>query len=275
MVEGAQRSPIISLITDFGYRDHYVATMKAVILSICPHATIVDITHGVPKYDVKAGAYALKAAYKFFPRGTIHVAVVDPGVGTSRRGIAVKTRNYVFIGPDNGVLSLAALDDGVEEVRVIENSSLVLPSISHTFHGRDVFAPVAAHLARGVPFGAVGPLAREGMLVPEFAEPKVEGRTLVCEVLLIDDFGNVILNARREHLSQVGAKYGERCKVVFRGLEIETTLLPSYGYTGEGETLLLVNSENHLELAVNRGSAAQVFGLKSGDRVVVSFYQPS
>jgi S-adenosylmethionine hydrolase len=266
-----KRSPIVTLITDFGYRDHYVAAMKAVILSICPQATIVDVTHGVPKYDLRAGAYVLKAAYRFFPRGTVHVAVIDPGVGTERRGIAVKSRNYVFIGPDNGVLSLAALEDGVEEVRVIENRLLTLPSISHTFHGRDVFAPVAAHLARGVPFGVVGPLAQEGLFVPKFAEPKIEGRTLTCEVVYIDDFGNVVLNARLKHLSQVGANYGDRCKVQIREIEIEIRFLPSYGYVGEGEPLLLVNSEEHLELAVNRGNAAQFFGLKSGDKVIVSF----
>lgn len=266
-----KRSPVITLTTDFGYRDHYVATMKAVILSICPQAAIVDVSHGVPKYDLRAGAYVLKAAYKFFPRGTVHVAVVDPGVGTERRGIAAKTKNYVFIGPDNGVLSLAALEDGVEEVRVIKNRLLTLPSISPTFHGRDVFAPVAAHLARGIPFGVLGPLAREGMFVPEFAEPTVEGRTLACEVVYIDDFGNVILNAGRKHLYQVGANYGDRCKVQIRGFEIEMRLLPSYGHVGEREPLLLVNSEEHLELAVNKGNAAQFFDLKSGDKVIVSF----
>jgi len=266
-----KRSPIITLTTDFGYKDHYVAAMKAVILSICPQASIVDITHGVPKYDLRAGAYVLKAAHRFFPRGTVHVAVVDPGVGTERRGIAVKTTNHVFIGPDNGVLSLAALDDGVEEVRVIENRMLTLPSVSHTFHGRDIFAPVAAHLARGIPFSVVGPLAREGMFVPEFVEPKVEGRTLECEVVYIDDFGNVILNAERKHLSLLGANYGDRCKVQIKGFQIEMAFLPSYGYVSEGEPLLLINSEGHLELAVNRGNAARFFGLKSGDKVNVSF----
>jgi S-adenosylmethionine hydrolase len=265
------REPVITLLTDFGYRDHYAAAMKAVILSICPHARVVDITHGVPKFDVRAGAYLLKASYKYFPRHTIHVAVVDPGVGTERRGIVVKTRNYVFVGPDNGVLALAALEDGVEEVRVIENRALTLPRVSRTFHGRDVFAPVAAHLARGVPLAAVGPLVRDGFNVPEFAEPKVHGRALECEVIYIDDFGNVVLNAREEHLLQVGASYGATCSVLVRGRELAMRFLPSYGYAGEGEPLLLVNSEGHLELAVNRGSAAQAFQLKTGDKLIVRF----
>jgi len=271
MVFRVAREPVITLLTDFGYRDHYVAAMKAVILSICPRASIIDITHGVPKFDVRAAAYLLKAAYKYFPRYTIHVAVVDPGVGTERRGVVVKTRDYVFVGPDNGVLALAALEDGVEEVRVIENRSLTLPRVSYTFHGRDVFAPVAAHLARGIPLTVVGSLVRDGLKVPEFAEPKVGGRALECEVVYIDDFGNVVLNARREHLSQLGVSYGAHCRVLVRGQEIEARYLPSYGYAGEGEPLLLINSEEHLELAVNKGSAAQAFGLKNGDKVTIHF----
>ncbi len=265
------RHPVITLLSDFGYRDHYVAAMKAVILSICPRARIVDITHGVPKFDVRAGAYLLKAAYKYFPPHTIHVAVVDPGVGTERGGVVVKTRNYVFVGPDNGVLALAALEDGVEEVRVIENRSLTLPRVSYTFHGRDVFAPIAAHLARGVPLAAVGSLTRSGLSVPEFAEPKMSDRTLECEVIYIDDFGNVIFNARREHLSRLGISYGASCRVLIHGREVEARYLPSYGYAGEGEPLLLINSEEHLELAINRGSAARIFELKSGSKIIIHF----
>lgn len=266
-----EKVPIIALLTDFGYKDHYVSAMKAVILSICPRAIIVDISHGVPKFDVRAGSYVLKCAYKHFPRGTIHVAVVDPGVGTERRGVVVKTRNYLFVGPDNGLLALAALEDGIEEVRVIENRALTLPNVSTTFHGRDVFAPIAAHLARGIPLAAVGRLAREGLLVPAFAEPEVRGRTIRAEVLYIDDFGNVVLNARREHLSQVGASYGARCMVRMGAREYAVRFLPSYGFADELEPLLLINSEDHLELAVNRGSAASVFGLRTGDEVVVEF----
>jgi len=261
--------PIITLLTDFGYKDHYVAAMKGVILSIARDAVIVDISHGVPKFDVRAASYILKCAYKYFPRNTIHVAVVDPGVGTGRRGVVVRTRNYVFVGPDNGLLVLAAKEDGIEEVRAIENRRLMLHPISYTFHGRDVFSPVAAHLALGVPLSEVGPRV-ESLTEPEFTRPVVEQGVLKCEVLHIDDFGNVVLNATRSDLANAGLEYGETCRVLLsRGVAIEAPLLPSYGYTERGSPLLLVNSEGHLELAVNMDSAARRFGVQVGDAVVI------
>ncbi|MEM1523550.1 MAG: SAM-dependent chlorinase/fluorinase [Thermofilaceae archaeon] len=264
------KNPVITLLTDFGYRDHYVGSMKGVILSIAPHAAIVDISHCVPKFDVRAGAYLLKAAYKYFPQGTIHVAVVDPGVGTQRRSIVIKTSSYIFIGPDNGLLAPAALEDGVQEVRLIENPRLTRGKVSRTFHGRDIFAPVAAYLACGLPFEEVGPLIEDGLNIPSFAQPEIKAGYLACEVLYIDDFGNVVLNATASDVGRSGLTYGTRCKIELKGsVEIEAPLLPSYGYVVEGETLLLINSEDHLELAVNRGNAAVRYGLATGDRIVI------
>jgi len=264
---------IITLMTDFGYRDHYVAAMKAVILSIAPEAVVVDISHGIPKQDVRVAAYVLKCAYKYFPAGTIHVAVVDPGVGTARRAVAVKTKHYYFVGPDNGVLALAALEDGVEEVRLIQNPRLMREQLSFTFHGRDIFAPVAAHLARGCAFEEVGPPAG-GLVVPRFARPLVEPARLECEVLYIDDFGNVVLNATHDDVAAAGLGYGSRCRVVAKGgVTLEAPLVPAYGYVGEGEPLLLINSENQLELAVNKGSAAGALGLSIGDKVLISLLE--
>jgi len=268
-----KRRPLITLLTDFGYKDHYVAAMKGVILSICPEAQIVDIAHGVPKFDVRAAAYVLRGAYKYFPRGTIHVVVVDPGVGTERRAVAVKSRNYVFIGPDNGVLSLALAEDGVEEARVIENRDLMLPRVTHTFHGRDVFAPVAAHLAKGVPFSQVGRRI-EHLEEPSFAKPLVRGREMLCEALYIDDFGNVALNVDEKMLRGLGVSYGAMLAVELRGKEIALKLLPSYGHAPEGAPLLLINSEGFLEIAVNKGSAASIFGLSPGSKLRIRILSP-
>lgn len=263
------KRPVITLLTDFGYRDHFVSAMKGVILSIAPEAVIIDVTHGVPKYDVRTGAYVLKAAYKYFPPGTIHIAVVDPGVGTHRRSIAIRTRNYIFVGPDNGILALAALEDGIVEVRAIQNPRLTREQVSYTFHGRDVFAPVAAHLARGLPFDEVGPPVEDGLVVPSFARPKVEDGYLECEVLYIDDFGNVVLNATACDVKKAGLAYGALCRVKLKSTEVEAPFLPSYGFAAEGKALLLINSEDFLELAVNKGSAAATLGLAPGDRVTV------
>lgn len=264
------KKSVITLLTDFGYRDHYVAAMKGMILSIAPEVLIIDVSHGVPKYDVRAGSYLLKAAYKWFPRGTIHVAVVDPGVGTQRRGIAIKTNNYIFVGPDNGLLALAALEDGIIETRLIENPHLMRAQVSRTFHGRDVFAPVAAHLARNFPFERVGPPIKDGINIPPFAHSKIEAGYLACEVLYIDDFGNVVLNATASDVERAGLTFGTLYKVELRGSGIiETPFMPTYGYVEEGKALLLINSEGYLELAVNRGNAAASFRLVTGDQVSI------
>ncbi|MCS7105345.1 MAG: S-adenosyl-l-methionine hydroxide adenosyltransferase family protein [Thermofilaceae archaeon] len=262
--------PIITLLTDFGYRDHYVASMKGVILSIAPETIIVDISHGVPKQDILAAAYVLKSSYRYFPPGTIHVAVVDPGVGTNRRSIVLKTRNYVFVGPDNGVLALSAFEDGIEEARLIENRNLFRPDVSYTFHGRDIYAPVAAHIARGVPLSAVGPILEEEIHTPVFMEPQVRHGFMECKVFYVDDFGNVVLNATKRHLEAAGFKYGMSCSVTLKNQQtLAVRLLQSYGYSSEGEPLLLINSEGYLELAVNKGDAAKRFELAPNDSITV------
>lgn len=260
------KNPVITLLTDFGYKDHYVAVMKGVILSICPEANIVDITHNIPKFDVRAAAYVLRATIQYFPAGSIHIAVVDPGVGTSRKEIVIRTRNYILVGPDNGVLTLAAMRDDIKEIRVIENRKLTLPRTSSTFHGRDVFAPVAAHLARGVPLVEVGRAINE-IELPSFAKPLVKGKTIEGEVLYVDDFGNVVLNIEEELLREVGIGCDTLLRVVFGSTTLKLKLLPSYGYAKEEEPLLLINSEGFLELAVNKGNAVKIFGLQPGVKV--------
>ena len=152
---------LITLTTDFGTRDWFVGTMKGVILGIQPRARVVDITHEIGGGEVRAGAFALRASYSFFPQGTVHIAVVDPGVGSPRRALAVQTANYFFVGPDNGVLSFALMRERIKSIHALENEKYFLKPVSRTFHGRDIFAPVAAHLSRGVSIQTFGPRLKD------------------------------------------------------------------------------------------------------------------
>lgn len=259
---------VITLLTDFGYGDYYVAAMKAVILSISPNARIVDMSHCVPRWNTRVASYILGCCYKYFPQGTIHVVVVDPGVGTERRGIVVFSRRYVFVGPDNGVLIPPAKEDGIREVRVIENRNYMLEEVSYTFHGRDVFAPVAAHISRGIRASSIGRQITD-YIEPGYSEPKLEDGLIIGEVLNIDNFGNVATNVSRSLLLGLGLGYGSRFEVEMNGRVEMLRLLPSFAYTEQGRALLLINSCEKLELAVNMGSAASLFDAKVGDEVIL------
>src|SRR4029078_180609 len=189
--------PVVALLTDFGTRDHYAGTMKGVVLRICPDATLVDITHDVPPHDVLAGALELAAAYRYFPVGTIFVAVVDPGVGSTRRGIAADSGEYRFVAPDNGVLTLVFDDHAPKRVVAHTERRYARPTVSRTFEGRDRFAPAAAWLAKGVvgaPLGrAAGPIIRLDIPQPRIGPDRIDG-----EVLRVDRFGNLITNIDRK-----------------------------------------------------------------------------
>jgi S-adenosylmethionine hydrolase len=184
---------IITLTTDFGLKDPYAAEMKAAILSLCPNAAIVDITHQIEKFNTRIGVYVLASAAPYFPEGTIHVAVVDPGVGTRRRPILIQTQRGFFVGPDNGLLISAAEHQGIKRIHEITNPRLMLPKVSSTFHGRDVFAPAAAHLANGVHPTEFGREIRE-IARPEFTKVTRRKDMLIGEVLHVDNFGNIITN---------------------------------------------------------------------------------
>jgi len=255
------------LTTDFGLQDPYVGVMKGVILSINPEAVVVDLTHQVPRHDVRAAALLLWSSYRYFPEGSIHVAVVDPGVGSSRRAIAVRARRYLFIGPDNGSLMMAALDDGVVEVREIANPRFTLPKVSRTFHGRDVFAPTAARLSLGEPFEELGPRVDD----PVVMEPprwRREGGEVVGEVVYVDSFGNLVTSIPPGALEPWG--YGAELKVEVGGVKVRARLVRAYAEVGEGEPLLIPDSFDLIELAVNRGSAAERFSARPGVEVRVS-----
>lgn len=263
-------SGVITLLTDFGYDSYFVPSMKGVILSINPRAVIVDITHEIPPQNIAKAAFTLWASYKYFPRGTVHVVVVDPGVGTSRRPIAIKTRNYFFVGPDNGVLMMAAEDDGIVEVRVIENTKYMRPVVSYTFHGRDVFAPVAAHLSLGVDFSTVGSPVSDAVRL-SLTRPVVSKGFARASIIYIDHFGNAYTSVRSEDIKALGIDYGSELQVEFPriNLTLRVKFLRTYGYANLGEALALINSEGFLELAIRNGNFSGKFGVGEGDEVVI------
>lgn len=254
---------IVTLTTDFGLANAFVGTMKGVILARAPRATIVDLTHGVAPGDIRAGAFALLAGCRYFPNGTVHVAVVDPGVGGPRRAIAVRTRDYCFLGPDNGVLSWALARETVRSVRQIANARLWLQPVSRTFHGRDVFAPVAAHLARGGSFHRVGPELADYARLPWPAWRETGGK-VTGEVLVVDRFGNAITN-----IPEVGLPAGMFSGLVCVGRRRWCRLGTYYAAVPPGQAVALFGSSGFLEIAVNGGSAAARFGLRAGSRVTL------
>lgn len=257
-------SPVITLLTDFGTRDAYVGIMKGVILGINPDAHIVDLTHEVAAQQIQPAALILRSAVRVFPAGTIHVAVVDPGVGGSRRPILIETDAGWLIGPDNGVLSLAAATLGRRGVRAIENDALLRHPVSQTFHGRDVFAPAAAHLSRAVAPESFGPPLAS---IVELAIPAVRrsASTLAGEVIAVDHFGNLITNIDADAILSFPAQ------VVSVSIEDKRVAGPvrAYSAVSEGTALAIVGSWGMVEIAVRNGSAAQMFAAGPGTPVTV------
>jgi len=260
--------PVITLLTDFGLKDYYVASMKAVILSICPSATIVDISHDISNFDILEAAFTLCASYHYFPHGTVHVVVVDPGVGSSRKALVFKTRNYYFVGPDNGVLSLAAEMDNVIEVREIVNEKLMLHKISRTFHGRDVFAPVAAHIACGLSVKEVGPVVNEYVKLP-LQRPSKDGNICQGSILHIDKFGNVITNIPS---SFVGEDVRSIKLFLSDGRIYHMPLVDFYAAAPIGSLMAIHGSAGFLEISINQGNAASTLKVKRGEKIILELH---
>jgi hypothetical protein len=256
--------PVITLTTDFGTRDWFVGSMKGVILGLNPAAGIVDLTHEVPPGDIRSGAWALAAGCRDFPAGSIHVAVVDPGVGGARQAIAVRTARYRFIGPDNGLLALALRQEQVREVRRLTNQALFRLPLSRTFHGRDLFAPVAARLSAGLAFGRLGPPTKHYVEL-DFPEPRTARGVLEGAVVYLDRFGNALTNLSAQWLAgwELAA-----CRVWVRG-RVPCPFGESYGAVPEGKPVAVLGSTGRLEIALNRGSAAEALGIRVGDRVTI------
>jgi S-adenosylmethionine hydrolase len=260
---------IISLLSDFGHKDPYVAEMKAVILSINPQARIVDITHEIEKFNIRMGAYVLASATPYFPPNTIHVAVVDPDVGTKRRPIIAETNRSLYVGPDNGLLMLAAHKEHIKKVYHIDNPKYMLSQVSKTFHGRDIFAPAAAHLTEGMKPSDFGP-AIQDYIFPEFAKPHARNGELLGEVLHIDDFGNIVSNITLEDLEKMGFHEANSLLVTLGGKTLTIQFGSAYGEVPSSTPLALIGSSNFLEVAVNQGSASRIFKTKVGDTFRVS-----
>jgi S-adenosylmethionine hydrolase len=256
---------VITLTTDFGTRDWFAGTMKGVILRINPRAALVDLTHDIPAGDIRGAAFALAAACRFFPRGTIHVAVVDPGVGSARKAIAVQTPDCVFVGPDNGLLSLALAGQKIVAIRRLENEKFFLKPLSRTFHGRDIFAPVAGHLSRGVPLKQFG-LASKTFEKLVWPQPRRRGNRLEGEVIYLDRFGNAITNIADQLLA--GTKHLATCEVFGKHRRI-CPLKDFYQAVPTNKAVALFGSSGYLEIAVNGGSAAKTLGLELGTPVVL------
>jgi S-adenosylmethionine hydrolase len=261
--------PIVTVLTDFGASDVFVASMKGVILGINPLAHVVDLTHDIPAHNVRAAAYLLHSAARYFPSGTIHVAVVDPGVGSERRPLLVFSMEQYFIAPDNGLLSYVLATEFDAEIRELTNKQYFLGSIGSTFHGRDIFAPAAAWLSRGEPIESFGPQLET---IIRFDVPRAheDGGKLVGEVHHIDHFGNLITNISREDLvSFAGPDHLSRLHVAIRQTGIQA-LQRFYADAPSGKLAALLNSDGWLELFCNQGRAADLVRAVIGDRVEVS-----
>ena len=256
---------MITLTSDFGLKDPYVAEMKGVILTINPKATLIDITHDIEKFNIRMAAFMLASAAPYFPEGTVHLAVVDPGVGTQRRAILIQTKKGFFVGPDNGILILAAQSQGIEHVYQLTNPKFMLPKISSTFHGRDIFAPAAAHLEKGVQPIEFGPEINNP-INPEFAKVKRGNDSLIGEVMHIDGFGNIITNIN-EKLVQ---NYAKKVNVELPSISLKLTFGKAYAQAKPKEPIVLIGSHGFMEIALNQGSAAEKFHAKAGDKIAVT-----
>jgi len=260
----ANRVPIVTLLTDFGERDGFVGIVKGVLLGICPSARIVDLSHDVSAQDVMGGALVLASAVAHFPPGTVHLAVVDPGVGTARRPILIETERFVLVGPDNGLLSLAAERAAVRRVIHLDRAEHFLPSPSQTFHARDVFAPVAARCASGVAVTELGStidaFERLDLPQPRRLEDAIEG-----QVIHVDRFGNLICNIARDGVDGFLEK---ALSINMSGVQIPE-ISPHYSAVREGKPVALWNSWGRLEIAIRNGSAARLLRARNGDRVQV------
>jgi S-adenosyl-L-methionine hydrolase (adenosine-forming) len=258
--------PVIALLTDFGIRDHYVGTMKGVMLGICGEATLVDITHDVPPHDVLAGALELAAAFMYFPPGTIFLAVVDPGVGSSRPAVAVETAGFRFVAPDNGVLTAVLARHAPARAIELTESRYARPTISRTFEGRDRFAPAAAWLATGVDLAALGRPAGDLQRL-DIPQPHADADDIRGQVLRVDRFGNLITNIDRATFDRV---IGNGTADVRIGPHAVPAFVSTYAEAPSGGICALFGSSDHVEVAANGGSAAEALRVERGAPVHIT-----
>jgi S-adenosylmethionine hydrolase len=265
---------IITLLTDFGVEDAYVGTIKGVILTVNPSAKIVDITHQIDPQDLIEAAYVIKSSYRYFPKGTVHVIVVDPGVGSDRAIVALEMMGHIFLAPNNGVLTLIMDEGRIDSITQIENSHYFLEPLSKTFHGRDIFAPVGAHISKGVDLKEFGSaLDRNDLFRLSIRKPSISDKgELVGTIISVDRFGNCITNIDVNRLEKFYKTGSEKKPVIKIGEYKIKGLSKSYDGVGLKHPLAIIGSLGYLEIALNRGRASNHFRAGKGDtiRVILS-----
>ncbi len=262
---------VITLLTDFGTKDEYVGVMKGVILSVNPGARIVDISHAVDPQDLLQTAFLIDAAWPYFPEGTVHVLVVDPGVGSQRAIVAIRKSGHMFLAPDNGVLTCLLEANDMEKAVRIDNAAFFLDPVSGTFHGRDIFAPVAGHLSSGRAMRDVGTAIDPRYLVRlSIAKPKANRHNEICGMVLsVDRFGNLITNIHQNQVKPLLDASAEMAPEIRVGDKTIVGIHLSYHQAAAGEPVAIIGSRRYLEIAVNLGNAAEYFNARKGDSVHV------
>ncbi len=261
-----KRSGIVTLITDFGPKGEYSGALKGVILKINPRCQVIDITHQIAPHDIQEASFVLRNIFSYYPTGTVHVVVVDPGVGTKRRPIILKKAGSFFVGPDNGIFSSILSGKGRVEGYEITRQDFFLTPVSTTFHGRDIFAPVAGYLSRGKDPSLFGPRV-EDFIRTSWPQPLVKKQKLLGQVLWLDSFGNLITNISREDYERIIE--GGNLQIKGKGWKIQR-LHRTYGEGQPGEPLALFGSTGFLELTVNQGCARKILSLNPGDPVIIT-----
>jgi S-adenosylmethionine hydrolase len=262
------KNPVIALMTDFGEDDFFTASLKGVILKINPIARILDITHRIPSFDVKAAGFILCASFKYFPAQTIFVVIIDPGVGSKRRILLAKTKEYCFIAPDNGVLSLVLEEEEIEDLREIVEEKYFLPDLSRTFEGRDKMAPAAAWISKGVSCSDFGPEIKSYEKFKAM-KPQLKGNTIIGNILYEDKFGNLITNIPARMLEAPGEKTGRaRLILSIKGKKI-SSFVENYSQAKRGELLFLIGSVGMIEIAAREESASEKLKAGVGDEVSI------
>ncbi len=256
MMKGSK--PIVALLTDFGTRDGYVAAMKAVILKQCRDVLFVDISHEISPFSIESGAYVLKSVFDFFPENTIFIVVIDPGVGTSRKGLAIWANDKYLIGPDNGIFSWI-LSEHKYKAHILKNPELFSHTISSTFHGRDIFAYAAANIIKGKELNVFGP--ETNVIIADWTNPSILQKGYLARVIHVDNFGNIVTNIQKKQFSELFAN------VILQGKKLP--LVNTYGDVPEGSLCALWGSSNHLEISANQDNAAEILNISIGDNLVI------
>jgi S-adenosylmethionine hydrolase len=259
---------LMTFLSDFGVKNSYVSQMKGVALSIAD-AKIVDISHEITPHNICEGAFVLMTSIPYFPVGTVHVAIVDPGVGTQRKGIVIATRTQILVGPDNGLLIPAARNLGDFTVYEIANPKLTLSFVSNTFHGRDVFTPVAAHILNGLLFEQIGPIVKDFINL-DFDDFEINDKTIIGKVIYIDGFGNIITNINGFALKQI-LNFDKKIQLYLGKKKYEIPFVKTYNFVKPGKLLATIGSSNYLEISLNRGDAAKKLFVKPDDNIKILF----